>query len=260
VVAISAGLDHSLALRADGTVVGWGGNAARVPADLYGVVAVAAGFNSSLALKSDGSVWGAPAPWTNVVAIAAGLEGYLGLSGDGTVLVFSDFPGGPIPSGLSNIVAVSLSGAFGLCLRSDGTVAGAGVPPGLSNIVAIAAGGSFGMGSLALKNDGTVQGWGGSVVVPDNLSGVSAIAAGGFGLVITTNPPQPLLSASIGLGGSVSIRASVSVSGYVLQSSDGGSFSDVPAYTNSFTFTNAADPGFQLPIVGPSKFFRLRKQ
>jgi hypothetical protein len=116
------------------------------------------------------------------------------------------------------------------------------------------------MGDLALKSDGTVEGWGGSVVVPDNLNGVSAIAAGGFGLVITTNPPQPLLSASIEPSGGVSIRASVSVSGYVLQSSDGSSFSDVPAYTNSFIFTNGTDPGFQLPIVGASKFFRLRKQ
>jgi alpha-tubulin suppressor-like RCC1 family protein len=89
VVAIAAGRSfiggHNLALRRDGTVVGWGYNAygqATPPANLSNVVAIAAGGLHSLALKSDGSIvaWGqtasgqatVPASISNAVAIAAG--------------------------------------------------------------------------------------------------------------------------------------------------------------------------------------------
>jgi alpha-tubulin suppressor-like RCC1 family protein len=88
VVAIAAGDVHSLALKADGTVVGWGDNEfgqATIPAGLSNVVAIAAGSYHSLALKADGTVvgWGdneygettIPAGLSNVVAIAAG-KGY----------------------------------------------------------------------------------------------------------------------------------------------------------------------------------------
>src|SRR5438552_16099876 len=59
IVAISSSLDHSLALRSDGTVVAWGydfDNQSEVPAGLSGVTAVAAGAFFSVALKSDGTV------------------------------------------------------------------------------------------------------------------------------------------------------------------------------------------------------------
>ena len=84
-VAIAAGADDSLALKADGTVVGWGVNAygeTTIPSGLSNVVAVAAGEYHSLALKADGTVvgWGfngdgetaIPVGLNNVVAIAAG--------------------------------------------------------------------------------------------------------------------------------------------------------------------------------------------
>jgi len=63
VTAIAAGSDHSLALKSDGTVVGWGWNGNHqvdIPADLSGVTAIAAGLAHSLALKSNGEVvgWG----------------------------------------------------------------------------------------------------------------------------------------------------------------------------------------------------------
>jgi alpha-tubulin suppressor-like RCC1 family protein len=78
VVALSAGTQHTLALRADGTVVAWGSNASRqlgnpatglfstVPVTVTGpdgrgalddVIAIAAGRTHSMALRSDGSVW-----------------------------------------------------------------------------------------------------------------------------------------------------------------------------------------------------------
>jgi alpha-tubulin suppressor-like RCC1 family protein len=72
VVAVDAGDSHSLALRNDGTVWGWGTNAngelgdgtssaSSLPLrvrDLTGCVAICAGTNLSLAVRSDGSVWG----------------------------------------------------------------------------------------------------------------------------------------------------------------------------------------------------------
>lgn len=59
VVAIAAGHYHSLAVKADGSVIAWGGIAgeAEVPDDaMEGVVSVAAGRVASLAIKGDGSV------------------------------------------------------------------------------------------------------------------------------------------------------------------------------------------------------------
>jgi len=93
VVALTGGECHSLALKADGSVVAWGAGGAdnqwyphcgqtMVPTTAKNVVAIAAGDLHSLALKADGSVvaWGdnyyrqtrVPATATNVVAIAGG--------------------------------------------------------------------------------------------------------------------------------------------------------------------------------------------
>jgi alpha-tubulin suppressor-like RCC1 family protein len=200
-VAISAGLSHSLGLRADGTVVAWGWNfwgQNDIPASATNVVGIAAGGYHSLALRADGTVvgWGnydtqaiVPANATNVAAICAGDFFSLALRKDDSVVGWGWGANGElnIPASATNIVALTCGGFHALALRADGTVVAwgsgfwgqTGVPAGLNHVVAIAAGE---LHSLALRADGTVVGWGdnraGQVTIPDGLSNVVAIAAG----------------------------------------------------------------------------------
>ncbi len=199
-VAIAAGYFHSLALKSDGTVVGWGDPFyATTPAGLSNVVAIAAGLFHSLALKNDGTVvgWGdssfgrlpPPAGLNNVVAIAAGYEHSLALKSDGTVVGWGDNTFGQtnVPPGLKGVVAVAAGFYHSVALKSDGTVVAWGdntynqtnAPAGLSNVVAICAGYYH---SLALKSDGNLAGWGyngyGEASQPAGLAGVVAISAG----------------------------------------------------------------------------------
>jgi hypothetical protein len=93
VVAIAAGDNHSLALRPDGTVVGWGNDACGKASGshMVGQFAIAAGSSDSLSLGGAGYVngWGCdyngsvlPPTIYDVVAIAP----YLALRADGSVL------------------------------------------------------------------------------------------------------------------------------------------------------------------------------
>jgi hypothetical protein len=152
---------HSLALKADGTVVSWGYND-------YGQTTIPAGL-------------------TNVVAVAAGCSFSLALKADGTVVGWGGSVGGTVPAGLNNVVAIAAARYHGLALKADRTVVPWGgddygataVPAGLTNVVAIATGCYH---SLALKADGTVVGWGqnyhGATNIPPSLTNVVAIAAG----------------------------------------------------------------------------------
>ena len=83
VVAFSAGEYHVLALRSDGTVVGWGDNTYGQAAGAGpGITGISAGAYHSLALTTNGTVlaWGnngygqttVPSGLSNVIAIAAG--------------------------------------------------------------------------------------------------------------------------------------------------------------------------------------------
>ncbi len=176
VVAIAAGGEywwpdsaHSLALRNDGTVVGWGYN----------------GFGQVVA----------PSGLSNVVGVAAGRSHSVALKGDGTVVAWGDNGYGQrnVPSGLSNVVAVYAEGFFSAALKGDGTVVAWGsyfngtewvkvaVPQGLTDVMNLSAGQFH---TVALKNDGTVAAWGynldGQVTTPSGLGQVTAVAAGGF--------------------------------------------------------------------------------
>jgi alpha-tubulin suppressor-like RCC1 family protein len=208
IVAVSGGNAFSLALRYDGTVVGWGDNTygqAAAPLSLTNAVAISAGGAHSLALRTNGTVaaWGSsgqgrtnvPAGLSNVVAVAAGGAHSLALKNDGTIIGWgwNAFGQTTPPPGLSNVTAIAGGYAHSVALKNNGTVTAWGwnvfgattVPPGLNNVIAIEAGENH---CLALKSNGTVVAWGNQSNVPPDLNSVIAIAAGnGFSLALKSN-------------------------------------------------------------------------
>jgi alpha-tubulin suppressor-like RCC1 family protein/uncharacterized protein YjdB len=212
---VSAGGEHSVGLKSDGTVVTWGWNQygqlgigttggisllpVAVPG-LSGVVAIAAGYDHTVALKSDGTV----------VAWGGDQNGQLGdgTTGDSVCHCRST----PVTVlGLSGVVSVAAGSHDSVALKSDGTVVGWGwndygqlgdgtttsrtfpvAVPGLTGVKAVSAGAIH---TVALKTDGTLMAWGynlegelgdgtiiqrwSPVAVP-LLSNVVAVAAGGY--------------------------------------------------------------------------------
>ena len=156
-IAIAASQYHSLALKADGSVIAWGcllGGDYRqctVPATARsGVIAIAAGVGQSLALKQDGSViaWGSsglglgqctvPAAATrDVTAIAAGWFHSLALKRDGSVVAWGCgergqyFDGGQCAvssAGASGVIAISGGAYHTLVLKAGDTIPRCTVP------------------------------------------------------------------------------------------------------------------------------------
>jgi alpha-tubulin suppressor-like RCC1 family protein len=198
-MAVAGGYQHSLGLKADGTVIAWGNGSigqTNCPANATNVIRIAAGYNHNLALRANGTViaWGdnshtetnTPTDLTNVVDIAGGGFHSVALRADGTVASWGWYGA---PTGLTNVVAIAAGGQHSLALLTDGTVVGWGdttygqtnPPAGLSNVVDIAAGWQH---SVALKADGTVIVWGDNsqtqTNTPAGLSNVVAIAASYF--------------------------------------------------------------------------------
>lgn len=199
-VDVSAGPSHSLAVLSDGTAFGWGGNywgeatgvrttnapyvaAGRVVIDdgcVSNLTRVAAGRLFSLALREDGTIcaWGenyVPPGLTSIAALAVDDSHSWVLSSKGTVVGWwrerSASYGLLAVDELSNITGFDVGsapqgGTRGVAVTEHRTVRRWGqqsiyndaTPPfGLSNVVAVAAGRGH---TLALKDDGTVVGWG----------------------------------------------------------------------------------------------------
>ena len=214
-VCVAGGWRHALALKADGTLQGWGDDELGQTdfAATSNYEAIACGYLHSLALQTNGWVVATgddsfgqtqvPGNLSNVVAVACGFYHSLALQSNGRVtawgtstnsaVIFSDdgvdYGQSVVPAGLTNVVAIAGGGWHSLALKADGTVAGWGdvqfgqadIPPGMSNVVAIAAGAAD---SLVLKADGTLVDWGdntyGQTNIPPGLSNVVAIASGGW--------------------------------------------------------------------------------
>jgi alpha-tubulin suppressor-like RCC1 family protein len=203
VVALVSGVRHVVALRADGSLVGWGEwewGMTNVPPQLTNTAALAAGDYHTLALTKEGRVfaWGVdfqgqlkiPAPVTNAVVIGAGGFHSLAVTAWGQVYAWGRNRYGQcdVPPGLSNNV-VALTGGLehSVALLRDGRVVAWGdnsagqtnVPGSVTNIIAIAARNNY---NLALRADGVVLGWGSN---PNNLTNIPgtvtralAVAAG----------------------------------------------------------------------------------
>ena len=199
VKSIDAGVNHSVALKSDGTLVAWGGNGgseniATVPTGLANIAEIDCGWAWTLVRRENGSLfaWGAddsgqisslPSE-SNFVQISAGNMHGAALRSDGTVVCWgrNDMGQCNVPSGLSGVTAVIAYGHHTMALCSDGTVkvwgSGEAAPFELSGVTSIASGEGF---YLALKSDGTVVAWGdntfGQSMVPSSLNNVSKIFA-----------------------------------------------------------------------------------
>lgn len=181
----TGGSGFGLALKADGTVVGWGSNPGTnplVPEGLSDVVALAAGYQHAVAIKRNGTVvaWGdnsmgqtnVPAGLRDCIAVVAnGYKSYV-LRSDGRVFGWGDSgeAAGAIPKALNRVMTLVCRYDATLALRTDGSLRawgnGAnsvrGIDPGRRDLTHIALGENTG---LAIDREGKIVMWGDTVNV-----------------------------------------------------------------------------------------------
>ena len=187
----SAGGDHTVGLKADGTVVAAGSNnwGQCDVAGLKDIVAISAGGDHTVGLKADGTVVAVGyngngqcdvAGLKDIVAVSAGDDYTVGLKADGTVVATEYtghqkyYHGKCDVEGWTDIAAVSAGWDHTVGLKADGTVVAVGKNnygkcdvAGLKDIVAVSAGDDY---TVGLKADGTV------VAVGDNNVGQCDVA------------------------------------------------------------------------------------
>lgn len=177
---VTAGKYHTLALRTNGSILGWGLDGVDllitdIP-DGNDFFAISAGADHNLALKTDGSIvaWGNndegkvsdTPPGNEFIAISAGEDHNLALRSNGSIAAWGkDWYGQATPPPGNDFVAISAGRDHSLALRSDGSLEAWGLDtdnqvgnkPAGNNVVAISAGGYH---SVAIASDGTLVAWG----------------------------------------------------------------------------------------------------
>ena len=163
--------NHTVALKADGTVMATGYNAYGEcdVSDWKDVVDVSAGYNYTISLKANGTVVAAGyneygqcdvLDWVDIVSVSAGHNHTIGLKADGTVVATGNNASRQCNvSNWKDIVAVSAGHNHTIGLKADGTVVATGYNKygqcdvlGWTDIVSVSAGNDC---TIGLKTDGT---------------------------------------------------------------------------------------------------------
>lgn len=163
--------NHTVALKADGTVMATGYNAYREcdVSDWKDVVDVSAGYNYTISLKANDTVVATGyneygqcdvLDWVDIVSVSAGHNHTIGLKADGTVVATGNNASRQCNvSNWKDIVAVSAGHNHTIGLKADGTVVATGYNEygqcdvlGWTDIVSVSAGNDC---TIGLKTDGT---------------------------------------------------------------------------------------------------------
>jgi hypothetical protein len=203
-IAVAGGAVHTLALRSDGSVMGWGrdlNGETHAPTPNIGFVSISAGFSHSLGLRSEGTIagWGGnpngqlviPLPNQGYVAVSAGESHSLGLRSDGSIEAWGcgsmNLGQCADPQLNSDFVAIGAGGYYSVGLKANGTVdvwgcqgltppTACDVPENATDLVSISAGWGHVVG---LKVDGTIIAWPTGITnVPPAGTDFVAVAAG----------------------------------------------------------------------------------
>lgn len=188
---LAAGAECSFGCRSDGQLLAWGSNSyghCDVPPLPAGVdfARVAVGLTHTAAIRSDGrlEVWGAttvgrplplPGQGTSLARLAVNERSVVAVQSDG-LLYLPDLPTAlpTLPAGVHYVDADAAGGDYVVAVRSDGSAVQAGMfgsltpapvpllPSGTGYVTAA----TDGAHTLALRSDGVLVAWGGSIGGP----------------------------------------------------------------------------------------------